>query len=77
MVLVFGYGAIAKGGVAMRFVNEAKGFNRVMRNRLFLHFGRIRLNAPDMLPVAVVGGLAVDRRYEGKGLGAVLVHAKD
>jgi hypothetical protein len=36
MVLVFGFGAIAKGGVAMRFVNEAKGFNRVVRNRLDL-----------------------------------------
>ncbi len=32
--------------------------------------GRIRRNAPDTIPVSVIGRLAVDRGYAGKGLGA-------
>jgi GNAT superfamily N-acetyltransferase len=32
--------------------------------------GRIRRNAPDTIPVCVIGRLAVDRLYTGKGLGA-------
>ena len=32
--------------------------------------GRIRRNAPDTIPVSVIGRLAVDRAYAGKGLGA-------
>lgn len=32
--------------------------------------GRIRRNAPDTIPVSVIGRLAVDRGYGGKGLGA-------
>ncbi|WP_292973149.1 GNAT family N-acetyltransferase [Novosphingobium sp.] len=32
--------------------------------------GRIRRNAPDTIPVSVIGRLAVDRDYAGKGLGA-------
>jgi GNAT superfamily N-acetyltransferase len=35
--------------------------------------GKIRRNAPDMVPVSVVGRLAVDRRYAGRGLGAELL----
>jgi GNAT superfamily N-acetyltransferase len=32
--------------------------------------GKIRRNAPDTIPVSVIGRLAVDREYAGKGLGA-------
>jgi GNAT superfamily N-acetyltransferase len=32
--------------------------------------GKVRRNAPDTIPVSVIGRLAVDRRYAGKGLGA-------
>lgn len=32
--------------------------------------GKMRRNAPDMIPVSVIGRLAVDRRYAGRGLGA-------
>lgn len=35
--------------------------------------GKLRRNAPDMVPVSVIGRLAVDRRYAGKGLGADLL----
>lgn len=31
--------------------------------------GRLRRNMPDPIPVMVIGRLAVDRRYQGKGLG--------
>lgn len=32
--------------------------------------GKVRRNAPDTIPVSVIGRLAVDRTYAGKGLGA-------
>ena len=32
--------------------------------------GKVRRNAPDIIPVSVIGRLAVDRRYGGRGLGA-------
>lgn len=32
--------------------------------------GKVRRNAPDVIPVSVLGRLAVDRRYSGRGLGA-------
>lgn len=32
--------------------------------------GRLRRNAPDTIPVAVIGRLAVDRDFHGRGLGA-------
>lgn len=32
--------------------------------------GKVRRNAPDIIPVSVIGRLAVDRAYSGKGLGA-------
>lgn len=35
--------------------------------------GRIRRNAPDIVPVSVIGRLAVDRAFSGKGLGADLL----
>jgi GNAT superfamily N-acetyltransferase len=35
--------------------------------------GRLRRNAPDAIPVSVIGRLAVDRNYAGKGLGADLL----
>ncbi|MBR0556505.1 GNAT family N-acetyltransferase [Ciceribacter sp. L1K23] len=35
--------------------------------------GNIRRNAPDVIPVAVLGRLAVDRQFAGKGLGADLL----
>lgn len=35
--------------------------------------GRLRRNAPDALPVAVIGRLAVDRLWSGQGLGAALL----
>ncbi|MEY2631467.1 MAG: hypothetical protein RIR00_121 [Pseudomonadota bacterium] len=35
--------------------------------------GRLRRNAPDSIPVSVIGRLAVDRRYAGRGLGADLL----
>lgn len=31
---------------------------------------KVRRNAPDTIPVSVIGRLAVDRRHAGKGLGA-------
>ena len=35
--------------------------------------GRVRRNAPDMVPVSVIGRLAVDVGYAGRGLGADLL----
>lgn len=35
--------------------------------------GKLRRNAPDTVPVAVIGRLAVDRDYAGQGLGASLL----
>jgi len=35
--------------------------------------GRIRRNMPDPVPVMVVGRLAVDTRYQGRGLGTALL----
>jgi GNAT superfamily N-acetyltransferase len=35
--------------------------------------GRFRRNMPDPIPVALLGRLAVDRRYQGHGLGRALV----
>jgi GNAT superfamily N-acetyltransferase len=35
--------------------------------------GRLRRNAPDSVPVSVIGRLAVDVAYAGKGLGADLL----
>jgi GNAT superfamily N-acetyltransferase len=35
--------------------------------------GRLRRNAPDTIPVSVIGRLAVSREYAGKGLGADLL----
>lgn len=35
--------------------------------------GRVRRNAPDAVPVAVIGRLAVDRHHAGRGLGADLL----
>jgi GNAT superfamily N-acetyltransferase len=33
----------------------------------------LRRNAPDAIPVAILGRLAVDRRWQGEGLGADLL----
>ena len=35
--------------------------------------GRIRRNAPEPIPVSILGRLAVDRRWAGRGLGADLL----
>lgn len=35
--------------------------------------GKLRRNAPDAVPVSIIGRLAVDRRHAGKGLGADLL----
>jgi GNAT superfamily N-acetyltransferase len=35
--------------------------------------GGVRRNAPDMIPVAIIGRLAVDKRHAGRGLGADLL----
>lgn len=35
--------------------------------------GRVRRNMPDPIPVIVIGRLAVDRHWQGKGLGRALV----
>jgi GNAT superfamily N-acetyltransferase len=35
--------------------------------------GRVRRNMPDPVPVAVLGRLAVDRNFQGRGLGRALV----
>jgi GNAT superfamily N-acetyltransferase len=35
--------------------------------------GRLRRNAPDAIPVSVIGRLAVSREHSGKGLGADLL----
>jgi GNAT superfamily N-acetyltransferase len=35
--------------------------------------GRARRNMPDLLPVMVIGRLAVDQAYQGRGLGAGLL----
>ena len=35
--------------------------------------GKIRRNAPDAIPVSVIGRLAVDKNYSGRGLGADLL----
>ena len=35
--------------------------------------GRLRINMPDPVPMALLGRLAVDRSWQGKGLGASLL----
>lgn len=35
--------------------------------------GKLRRNAPDVVPVSVIGRLAVDRAYAGRGLGGDLL----
>lgn len=35
--------------------------------------GKLRRNAPDAVPVSIIGRLAVDRGYAGRGLGASLL----
>jgi len=35
--------------------------------------GRMRRNMPDPIPVMVIGRLAVDRRWQGKGIGKALI----
>jgi GNAT superfamily N-acetyltransferase len=35
--------------------------------------GRLRRNMPDPIPVAVLGRLAIDRSYHGRGIGRALV----
>jgi GNAT superfamily N-acetyltransferase len=35
--------------------------------------GKLRRNAPDAIPVSIIGRLAVDRDYAGQGLGADLL----
>ncbi|MGH6895283.1 MAG: GNAT family N-acetyltransferase [Geminicoccaceae bacterium] len=35
--------------------------------------GRVRRNMPDPIPVMVLGRLAVDRRFQGRGLGKALL----
>jgi GNAT superfamily N-acetyltransferase len=35
--------------------------------------GKVRRNAPDSVPVSIIGRLAVDRAYAGRGLGADLL----
>lgn len=35
--------------------------------------GRVRRNMPDPIPVMVIGRLAVDRRWQGKGMGRALL----
>lgn len=35
--------------------------------------GKVRRNAPDVIPVSIIGRLAVDRSHSGKGLGADLL----
>ncbi|WP_137112398.1 GNAT family N-acetyltransferase [Rhodobacter sp. SY28-1] len=35
--------------------------------------GKLRRNAPDSVPVSIIGRLAVDREYGGQGLGANLL----
>ena len=35
--------------------------------------GKLRRNAPDSVPVSIIGRLAVDRDYAGRGLGASLL----
>ncbi|MEF0942240.1 GNAT family N-acetyltransferase [Rhizobium sp. BR 362] len=35
--------------------------------------GRFRRNMPDPIPVAVLGRLAIDRSYQGRGIGRALV----
>jgi GNAT superfamily N-acetyltransferase len=35
--------------------------------------GKVRRNAPDTIPISIIGRLAVSREYTGKGLGADLV----
>lgn len=35
--------------------------------------GKIRRNAPDTIPISIIGRLAVDRAHSGKGLGADLL----
>ncbi len=35
--------------------------------------GRLRRNMPDPIPVMILGRLAIDRREQGKGLGALLL----
>jgi GNAT superfamily N-acetyltransferase len=45
-----------------------------MEQRLSLPTAKIRRALPDQVPLLLIGRLAVDREYQGKGLGADLLH---
>lgn len=45
-----------------------------MEQRLSLPTAMIRKAMPDQVPLLLIGRLAVDREYQGKGLGADLLH---
>lgn len=45
-----------------------------MEQRLSLPTAKIRRSMPDQVPLLLMGRLAIDREYQGKGLGADLLH---
>jgi GNAT superfamily N-acetyltransferase len=54
---VVGYYCLSAGAVARQALPTA----------------RLRKNAPDQIPLIVLGRLAIDRRYQGRGLGSALL----
>jgi GNAT superfamily N-acetyltransferase len=44
-----------------------------MEQRIFLPNAKMRRSMPDQVPLLLIGRLAVDRQYQGKGLGADLL----
>jgi len=45
-----------------------------MEQRISLPTAKLRRATPDQVPLLLIGRLAVDREYQGKGLGADLLH---
>jgi predicted N-acetyltransferase YhbS len=45
-----------------------------MEQRISLPTAKLRRAMPDQVPLLLIGRLAVDREYQGKGLGADLLH---
>jgi GNAT superfamily N-acetyltransferase len=45
-----------------------------MEQRISLRTAKLRRATPDQVPLLLIGRLAVDREYQGKGMGADLLH---
>lgn len=82
------YGRLARRhGTAVVFVSYAAGANSALDSpagyytlsssavdRVDVSSGWLKRNTPEKIPVILLGMLAVDKRFQGRGLGVALLH---